>query len=90
MKQKRERLEIIHDMLRVIRDSGNHSKPTRLLYKSNLSHKMMKEYLDYLIENRFVVESEEKGSKTYSLTERGFEYLQKYSTVLEFMDTFGL
>jgi predicted transcriptional regulator len=90
MKQKRERLDIIHDILRVIRDNRNLVKPTHLLYKSNLSHKMMKEYLNELMEKR-LISMEMKGKTTYySLTDKGFEYLNKYSVVLDFMDSFGL
>jgi len=90
MKQKRERLEIIHDILKVIRDNRNAVKPTHLLYKSNLSHKMMKEYLAELMEKKFIV-MENKGKTTYfSLTDTGFEYLEKYAVVMEFMDSFGL
>jgi predicted transcriptional regulator len=90
MKQKRERLDIIHDILRVVRDNKNAVKPTHLLYKSNLSHKMMKEYLAELMEKQFI-SVDTKGKTTYySLTDRGFEYLGKYSVVLDFMDSFGL
>ncbi len=68
----------------------NKVKPTHLLYKSNLSHKMMKEYLTYLIDKSFIDEINEGKNTFYSLTEQGFQYLDKYSTVLDFMESFGL
>lgn len=90
MKQKRERLEIIHDILSVVRNNRNKVKPTHLLYKSNLSHKMMTEYLEYLMQKNFIVSFHEGKNTFYSLTDRGFEYLEKYSTVVRFIESFGL
>ena len=90
MKQKRERLEIIHDILRVVRDCKNKVKPTHLLYKSNLSHKMMTEYLTYLMDKKFIITIREGRNTFYSLSDTGFEYLEQYNTVLNFMESFGL
>ncbi|HLD98553.1 MAG TPA: winged helix-turn-helix domain-containing protein, partial [Candidatus Nanoarchaeia archaeon] len=43
--KKRNKLEIIRDILNVIRSRNGKIKPTHILYKSNLSHQMMEEYL---------------------------------------------
>ncbi len=90
MKQKRERLELIHDILISIRDKNGKIKPTHIMYKANLSHQMLDEYLKYLMEREFVEEKVDKRSKTYSLTEKGFQYLSKYSLITGFMESFGL
>jgi len=90
MVKKRDRLQIIHDILRVIKEKNGKIKPTHILYKSNLSHQMMEEYLAELIEKKFIVENREKKGRTYSLTEKGFEYLERYKFILEFSDSFGL
>ena len=45
MARKRERLEVIKDILMSIRQNKN-IKPTRLLYASNLSPQMFKEYIN--------------------------------------------
>jgi predicted transcriptional regulator len=91
MTKKRDRLEIIHDILRTIRDKGNEVKPTHILYKSNLSHQMMTAYLDELIEKRFVIEKiDKKKKKKYSLTETGFSYLNDYHKIKSFVDSYGL
>ena len=47
MVKKRERLEIIKDILNSVRDSKE-IKPTRLLYSSNLSPQMFKDYVEEL------------------------------------------
>jgi predicted transcriptional regulator len=90
MSKKRDKLQVIHDMLKVIGDRNGMIKPTHIMYKSNLSHKMMDEYLKELISNGFVVENDEKKGKTYSLTDKGFDYLNKYKLIVDFMDSFGL
>ena len=90
MNRKRERLEVIYDILKAIADKNGKIKPTHILYKSNLSHQMMSEYLRELIDGKFVVELDSASGKTYSLTEKGFAYLDKYKVIVDFVDSFGL
>jgi len=90
MSKKRTRLEIIRDILEVIKSKSGKIKPTHILYKSNLSHQMMEEYLQELIEKSFILESLNKKQKTYSITEKGKNYLSQYSSIVEFTNTFGL
>lgn len=90
MKERRDRLLIIKDILEAIRDRGGRIKPTHLLYKSNLSHDSMKRYLEELIEKRFVIEIEEKGGKLFTITDKGLKFLQQYQQIKEFTDSFGV
>jgi len=90
MDKKRNRLEIIYDILRVIKDRSGRIKPTHIMYRSNLSHQMMEEYLKELIEKDFVKEAKSKTGKTYYITEKGLEYLNQFRFIIEFTDTFGL
>ena len=91
MGKKRGRLQIIHDILSAVRDKGGTIKPTHLLYKSNLSHQMMGEYINDLKGKGFITEHiGKKGSKTFSLTQKGYEYLAQYKTVVKFVEFFGL
>ena len=90
MERKRNRLEIIRDILLVIKDKHGKIKPTRILYKSNLSHVMMNEYLQELLEKGFIKEEKTKNSKTYSLTEKGLRYIDEYKMIINFLDSFGL
>ena len=91
MAAKRDRLEIIYDILSVIRAKGEKIKPTHILYKSNLSHQMLTTYMSELIEKGFVEEKiDRKGKKSFALTERGFNYLKDYSVIRGFMESYGL
>jgi predicted transcriptional regulator len=49
MNKKRDRLQVIYDILKVIKEKNGRIKPTHILYKSNLSHQMMDEYLRELL-----------------------------------------
>ena len=90
MGKKRDRLQVIYDILEVIRDKGENIKPTHILYKSNLSHQMMQQYLGELIKKGFILEREREKGKTYSLTEKGFNYLREYQQITKFVESFGL
>ena len=85
---KRNKLEIIKDILKIIQD--NHSiKPTPLLRRSNISTSRFKEYYSELLEKEFIKETPEKN-KQITLTEKGNRYLEKYSTIINFIDEFEL
>ena len=91
MAKKRERLEVIHDILRSVMEHKNSIKPTRLLYSSNLSPQMFKEYVEELQAKGFLqLNISDEDKRTYSLTTKGFEFLQKYKTILAFIEDFGL
>lgn len=91
MSKKRDRLKVIYDMLKVIRNNDNSIKPTPLLRYSNLSTQGFQEYLSELLDKGFIKEVEDKkGRKYYTLTDKGFRYLEKYSVITGFIDDFGL
>lgn len=90
MAKKRERLDVIKDVLSSIRENRN-IKPTRLLYASNLSPQMFKEYINELIEKGFIkLDISEKEKKTFSLTKKGNEFLEEYRVIENFVENFGL
>ncbi|WP_440955634.1 winged helix-turn-helix domain-containing protein [Methanosarcina sp. Mfa9] len=89
--QKRSRLEIIRDILKVIRDSNSAISPTKLLRFSNLSYQMFEEYLGELEGKGLVELKPYKGKrKIYSLTEKGRMFLEKYEDFVSFLRDFGL
>ena len=91
MSKKRDRLEIIKDILEIIREKGDKIKPTHIMYKANLSHQMLTEYTNELIEKKLItIEISKKDKKTFQLTEKGFNYLKDYSMIRGFVDSYGL
>lgn len=90
MPKKRTKLEVIKDILNVIKSRNGKIKPTHILYKSNLSHQMMEEYILELKEKGFILEKSAKKGRTYEITDKGMKYLSEYETIVNFTSTFGL
>jgi predicted transcriptional regulator len=89
--KKRGRLEIIKDILRVIQENRNSIKQTPLLRKSNVSTLKFKEYSKELIEKEFIKEIQNNsGEKVISLTQKGYDFLEKYKTIISFIEEFEL
>lgn len=86
--KKRERLEIIKDILEEIAKKGEIG-PTRLLYSSNLSPQMFKVYIDELLSKKFI---EEIGieKRKISITLKGKKFLQEYLIIENTVKNFGL
>jgi predicted transcriptional regulator len=53
--KKRDRLEVIHDILKLIRDHNNSIRPTPLLRFSNLSSQSFNDYMKELKEKDLVI-----------------------------------
>jgi|WetSurMetagenome_2_1015567.scaffolds.fasta_scaffold1442019_2 predicted transcriptional regulator len=89
---KRTRIEIIYDMLYTINSRGGKIKPTHLMYKANLSHNQMKQYLDELIEKKLVEEElkEREERKMLAITDKGIAFINQFNQMREFEKTFGL
>jgi predicted transcriptional regulator len=82
---------VIYDILKIIRHYNNSIKPTPLLRYSNLSSQSFSEYISELLDKGFIKEIvDEKGRKFFTLTDKGFEYLEKYKLILGFIDEFEL
>jgi len=90
MARKRERLNVIRDILDAVRENRK-IKPTRLLYASNLSPQMFKDYVDELLKKNFIKTMEDKkGKKEFVLTKKGIDFLQEYRVIENFIENFGL
>jgi predicted transcriptional regulator len=91
MAERRSQLEIIYDMLKAIQNKGGKIKPTHLLYKSNLSHKRMKGYVEDLqTKGLMMVEVNKDEKSMYTITDQGLKFIEDYRKVKEFTDAFGL
>jgi predicted transcriptional regulator len=66
---RRSKLEIFFDVLAVI-DQGVY-KPTRIMYKTNLSWTSLHDVFDTLIEGGFIREEKYNKKKRYSITGKG-------------------
>lgn len=88
---KRGKLEIMRDILIIIRENKNRIKPTPLLRKSGISSLSFNEYYTEMLEKQLIMEvKSESGGKVISVTERGFRFIERYRSIVEFIDEFDL
>lgn len=89
MKKKRERLEVIYDILSTV-NTKTKIGPTRLLQLSNLSPKMYRDYIDKLLSRGLLEEKKEGNRKIYSVTEKGYIFIERYRIFSHFIDEIGV
>ena len=91
---RRSRLELVFDILAAIQNKGGRIKPTHIMYKSNLSHKLLNNYLEELLEKQMVEVHEIQQKKTLSkmihITDKGLGFVEEFRRMREFTDAFGL
>ncbi len=96
MAQRRSRLELVFDILIAIQNKGGTIKPTHLMYKSNLSHKLLNNYLEELMQKELIAVVEEQAkkkrapTKMVQITDKGLSFLAEFRRMREFTDAFGL
>ncbi|MGA2199866.1 MAG: winged helix-turn-helix domain-containing protein [Nitrososphaerales archaeon] len=85
----RSALKIYLDILITVRDEGN-TKPTRILYKANLSHDRLVKYLGELTTKGLLDERQDEDSKFYTLTQKGLDFINQIKKAEAFVMGFGL
>jgi predicted transcriptional regulator len=82
---RRSKLEMYVDVLKVLSHKGP-LKLTHIMYKANVNCSVLKEYLDFLIEQELVEEQTVgKNRKVYAITDRGItvlKYFRELKTLL--------
>ncbi len=75
---RRSPMEMVCDILGVV--SEGPTKPTHILYRANMSWRVLSSYLDFLLK-RGLIEREDQGGKRslYTLTTKGRSILQLYN-----------
>ncbi|HLE06956.1 MAG TPA: winged helix-turn-helix domain-containing protein [Candidatus Nanoarchaeia archaeon] len=91
MAKKRDRLEIIYTILSIIKERDNSIKKTPLLRYTNISSQSFGEYYNELVDKDLIREVSDRKGKVYvTLTDKGFNFLSKYSLIRNFIDEFEL
>lgn len=89
MNKKRTKLEVIRDVLAVLREHGN-VKITHLIYKSNLSYIIIKEYIKELTEKGMIKYNEQDDKRFYTITPKGMQFLREFEKIKIFSEAYGL
>jgi predicted transcriptional regulator len=85
----RSALKIYLDILVTVRDEGK-TKPTRILYKANLSHDRLVKYIGELSSKGLLEERQEDEGKYYTLTQKGLDFINQVKKAEAFVMGFGL
>jgi len=72
----RSRLQIVADILLVVKDGA---KKTKIMRRANLSHRLLRRYLAHITEAELV---KPRNASSYTLTLRGREFLNWYEEYL--------
>ncbi len=88
MVRKRDRIDIIRDMLVSIQNKGGEIKPTHLMYKANLAHRQMRSYLEELVDKQFVETIRRKDNEYIIITDAGNQFVQKIDEMRKFEEMF--
>jgi len=82
---RRSKLEMYIDILKVLAHKGP-LKLTHIMYKANVNCSVLKEYLDFLIQQNLVEEKTQGKKRTvYAITQRGLtvlKYFRELKTML--------
>jgi predicted transcriptional regulator len=77
MMRRRNNLDIMAEILEIARLGA---KKTWIVYKANLNFKLVKEYLDELMEKRLLG----SDGSIYQTTDQGLEFLEEYRNFKKF------
>jgi len=89
MAKKRTKLEVIKDILEVLRKNEK-VKITHLIYKSNLSNNSIKPHIEELLKNGLIGKESENEKTFFTLAKKGEEFLREFNKIKVFSEAYGL
>ena len=83
--QRRSNIEIIADMLRI---GENGAGKTEIMYSANMSYHQIQKYLEYLVNQGFIIKVNMDNSfVAYQVTDSGLKLLKAIDTLMEMLGT---
>ena len=83
--RRRSNIEIIADILRI---GENGAGKTEIMYSANMSYSQIQRYLDYLVNQGFIVKVNiDNTMVAYRVTDRGFKLLQAIDNLMGILET---
>jgi len=89
MNKKRNKLEMIRDMLLIIQKARK-IRITPLIYKANLSSNSIKPYINDLLSKGLIEETLIDKTKYFVITLKGNEFIQEFNKIKIFAESYGL
>jgi predicted transcriptional regulator len=85
----RSTIRIYLDVLAVTAKEGN-AKPTRILQGANLPHDRLMKHLSELLKRGLVEEVNDGGSRYYTITSKGIQFMKEVQRAESFLSAFGV
>ncbi len=85
----RSSLKIYLDILNTVLEEGK-AKPTRILYRANLSHDRLTRYLEELKGKGLLNENQVEDGRFYTITPKGLDFINELKKAESFVSGFGL
>jgi predicted transcriptional regulator len=82
--KRRDKLSIIAEILQIAEEG---TLKTQIMYKANLSFAQLNDYLKFLINANLLNRINDYGKDVYVLTEKGKDFLQRHSELVELITT---
>jgi predicted transcriptional regulator len=90
MNARRSKMQIYIDILKLLQKSNGRMIKTHIVYKANLTHTRLKEYLDFLLSKGFIEEKSVGKDKFFALTKNGVRFLENINRLRKISDAFGM
>jgi predicted transcriptional regulator len=90
MNSRRTKMQIYIDILKNLQNSNGRMLKTHIVYKANLTHSRLKEYLDFLIFKEFIEEKKVGNENYFVITEKGQKFLSEVNRLRRISDAFGV
>lgn len=90
MNSRRTKMQIYIDILKTIRKENGKMRKTHIVYKANLTHSRLKEYLDFLISKEFIEEKTIENTSFFVITKKGLKFLSDIDKLRKISDAFGI
>lgn len=82
VKKNRNRFQITQAILEIARDGAG---KTRIMYRANLSFKLLEEYLTVLV-GAGLLKVKEEERKTYTTSEKGLQFLRDFEALEKYAE----
>jgi predicted transcriptional regulator len=87
---RRSKMQIYIDILKILQTSKGRMLKTHIVYKANLTHVRLKEYLLFLVTNGFIEEKSSGRESFFTLTEKGTKFLESIVKLRKISNAFGI
>jgi predicted transcriptional regulator len=84
--KRRDKLDIISEITEIAK---NGALKTQIMYKANLSFAQLNEYLKLLTKINLLEKNANGGKEVYRATEKGKDFLQRHSEIMDLLNENG-